>query len=40
MRKIKGSIVSAINNAIHEKDVAAIKELKKLIERIDEGLFD
>lgn len=40
MKKIKASIVSAINRAINDKDVAAIKELKKLIERLEGELFD
>lgn len=39
-RKIKGAIVNAISRAIKEKDVTAIKELKKLIERLEDGLFD
>lgn len=40
MKKIKASIVSAINRAINDKDVTAIKELKKLIERLEGELFD
>ncbi|MBT1695427.1 ParB N-terminal domain-containing protein [Fulvivirgaceae bacterium PWU4] len=40
MKKIKASIVSVINRAINDKDVTAIKELKKLIERLEGELFD
>lgn len=40
LRKIKGMIISAINRAINEKDVAAIKELKKLIDRLANEIFD
>ena len=40
LRKIKGMILSAINKAINEKDVKAIKELKKLVERLEGELFD
>jgi len=39
LRKIKGMILSAINKAINDKDVRAIKELKKLIERLEGELF-
>lgn len=40
LRKIKGMILSAINKAINEKDVKAIKELKKLVERLEGELFE
>lgn len=40
LRKIKGMIVSAISRAINHKDVAAIKELKKLIDQLEGELFD
>ncbi len=40
LRKIKGMIISAINRAIRERDSKAIKELKKLIERLEGELFD
>lgn len=39
LKKIKGMIVSAINKAINEKDTGAIKELKKLIDRLEKELF-
>lgn len=38
LRKIKGMIVSAINKAIKDRNVNSIKELKKLIERLEEEL--
>lgn len=40
LRKIKGMIVSAINRAINEKDTEAIKELKKLVDKLEYELFD
>jgi hypothetical protein len=40
LRKIKGQIISAINRAIHEKDANSIKELKKLIDRLADELYD
>lgn len=40
LRKIKGRIISAINSAINNKDIDAIKELKKLIDRLANELFD
>ncbi|MFZ6014704.1 MAG: hypothetical protein ACOYXT_30475, partial [Bacteroidota bacterium] len=40
LRKIKGMIISAINRAINKKDIHAIKELKKLIDRLADELFD
>jgi hypothetical protein len=40
LRKIKGRIISAINKAINERDIDAIKELKKLIGRLEDQLFD
>jgi hypothetical protein len=39
LKKIKGMIVSSINKAINERDVSAIKELKKLIDRLEQELF-
>ena len=39
LQKIKGMIISAINKAITSKDVDAIKELKKLIDRLENELF-
>lgn len=40
LRKIKGMIISSINKAINDRDITAIKELKKLIERLEDELFD
>jgi hypothetical protein len=40
LRKIKGMILSAMNRAINEKDVKAMWELKKLIERLEGELFE
>jgi hypothetical protein len=40
LKKIKGMILSAINKAINEKDMKAMKELKKLVERLEGELFD
>lgn len=40
VRKIKGMIISGINRAIAEKDADAIKELKKLIDRLANELLD
>ncbi|WP_276372815.1 ParB N-terminal domain-containing protein [Chryseolinea sp. H1M3-3] len=40
LRRIKGLILSAINKAINERDVKAIKELKRLIEKLEDELFD
>lgn len=40
LKKIKGMILSAINRAINEKDMKAIKELKKLIEKLEGELFE
>jgi hypothetical protein len=40
LRKIKGMILSAINRAINEKDAKAMKELKKLIDRLEGELFE
>ncbi len=39
VRKIKGMIISAINRAINEKDAQAIKELKKLVEKLADELL-
>jgi hypothetical protein len=40
LKKLKGSIISAINKAINEKDTDAIKELKKLIDKLANEIFD
>jgi len=40
LKKIKGMIISAINRAITEKDSVAIKELKKLIDKLANELQD
>lgn len=40
LKRIKGLIISAINKAINNKDEDAIKELKKLIDRLANELFD
>lgn len=40
LTKIKGMILSAINRAINNRDIKAIDELKKLIERLEHELFD
>jgi len=40
IRKIKGMIISAINRAINDKDSDAIKELKKLIDKLEDLLFE
>jgi hypothetical protein len=40
LRKIKGMIISSINKAINDRDTTAIKELKKLIERLEDELID
>ena len=39
LRKIKGMILSAINKAIADKDVTAIKELKKLVDKLEVELL-
>ncbi len=39
VRKIKGMILSAINKAVEERNINSIKELKKLIERLEHELF-
>jgi ParB-like chromosome segregation protein Spo0J len=39
LRKIKGMILSAINTAIQEENVDSIKELKRLIGRLEHELF-
>jgi hypothetical protein len=38
LKKLKGMIISAINRAITERDSVAIKELKKLIDKLAEEL--
>ena len=40
LKKIKGMILSAINKAINERDGNAIGELKKLIDRLEDIIFD
>jgi hypothetical protein len=40
LRKIKGMIISAINRAINRKDADAIRELKKLIDRLADEIFE
>ena len=40
LKRIKGMILSAINRAINAKDIKAIGELKKLIERLENELFE
>lgn len=40
LRRIKGMILSAINKAISNKDIKAMRELKKLIERLEGELFE
>ncbi len=40
LKKIKGMILSAINKAINERDANAIGELKKLIDRLEDIIFD
>jgi hypothetical protein len=39
-RRIKGRILSAINRAIQERDLNAMKELKKLVEQLSIELFN
>lgn len=39
VNRIKGKIISAINRAINKKDMAAIDELRQLIERLEVILF-
>jgi hypothetical protein len=39
LRKIKGMTLSAINKAIEERNINSLKELKKLIERLEHELF-
>ena len=39
LRKTKGMIISSINRAINKRDVNAIKELKKLIERLADEIM-
>jgi allophanate hydrolase subunit 1 len=40
LKKIKGMIISAINRAITERDSVAIKELKKLVDKLAGELQD
>jgi len=39
LKKLKGMILSAMNRAINEKNASAIKDLKKLIDRLCEALL-
>lgn len=39
VNRIKGKIMSAMNRAINNRDIEAIDELKKLIERLENLLF-
>lgn len=39
VNRIKGRIISAINRAINQRDIQAIDDLKKLIERLESLLF-
>ncbi|MBL6448228.1 hypothetical protein JMN32_18080 [Fulvivirga sp. 29W222] len=39
VNRIKGKIISAINRAINKRDIEAIDELRKLIERLESLLF-
>ena len=39
LKRIKGMILSAINKAINDKDAKAMKELKKLVEKLEGELF-
>ena len=39
LKRIKGMILSAINKAINEKDAKAIKELKRLVDKLEGELF-
>jgi hypothetical protein len=40
LKKIKGMIICAINRANTERDSVAIKELKKLIDKLADELHD
>jgi len=39
LNKIKGRIISAMNRTIKEKDIEAIQELKKLIDKLECEIF-
>ena len=39
VNRVKGAIISAINRAIHDKDIKAMNELKVLIEKLEDLLF-
>lgn len=39
LTKFKGMVISAMNRAIKEKDIEAIQELKKLVERLEYEIF-
>ena len=39
LNRVKGMIISAMNRAIKEKDIEAIYELKKLIEKLEYEIF-
>lgn len=40
LKRIKGMIISAVNRAINSKDETAIKELKKLIDKLTDEIFE
>ncbi len=40
LRRIKGMILNAMNRAINDMDSQAIKELKRLVEKLEGELFD
>lgn len=40
IKRIKGMIISAVSHAINDHDISSIKELKKLIDRLEDLLFD
>ncbi|MBL0741064.1 ParB N-terminal domain-containing protein [Chryseolinea lacunae] len=39
LRRLKGMILSSINKAINDKDIKAMRELKKLVEKLEGELF-
>jgi hypothetical protein len=40
LRKIKGMMISAMNRAMNDRDATAVKELKDLLGRFEDALFD
>lgn len=40
INKLKGQIISGINRAIRDRDVQAIEELRKLIDKLAEEILD